>query len=176
MVAFLFYREIIMLLNTIDLEASGFGKGSYPIEIGYALDNGDIYCSLISPEQDWKKWDCSAENIHGITREILLEHGKSITQIAHDLNERLSGLTLYSDAWANDSSWLGLLYDSADIIQRFKIESIRYRMSEEQSALWHEVKQEVIESSQLKRHRASSDAMILQKTFDLLQARYQIAG
>tara|TARA_B100000809_G_scaffold12879_1_gene11818 strand:- start:1149 stop:1406 length:258 start_codon:yes stop_codon:yes gene_type:complete len=33
----------------IDVEASGFGAESYPIEIGIALAEGSKYCALIIP-------------------------------------------------------------------------------------------------------------------------------
>ena len=37
----------------IDVEASGFGPLSYPIEVGLALSAGEKYCSLILPAADW---------------------------------------------------------------------------------------------------------------------------
>ena len=37
----------------IDVEASGFGATSYPIEVGVALDGRDNFCSLILPASDW---------------------------------------------------------------------------------------------------------------------------
>ena len=55
----------------IDLEASGFGRGSYPIEVGFALENREIYSFLIKPEADWTHWSEEAEEIHGISREQL---------------------------------------------------------------------------------------------------------
>ena len=45
----------------IDVEASGFGGASYPIEIGVALDDGHKYCALILPEPEWTHWDAAAE-------------------------------------------------------------------------------------------------------------------
>ena len=60
----------------IDIEASGFGRGSYPIEIGYYTPEGSSYCTLICPEADWVHWDASAESVHGIQRELLLRKGK----------------------------------------------------------------------------------------------------
>lgn len=35
--------------NNIDVEASGFGGESYPIEVGVALDDDTKYCALIQP-------------------------------------------------------------------------------------------------------------------------------
>ena len=64
--------------NIVDVEASGFGGMSYPIEIGIALENDTQYCSLISPAPDWEHWDSEAEKIHRIARDILEAHGGKI--------------------------------------------------------------------------------------------------
>jgi hypothetical protein len=40
----------------IDVEASGLGHGSYPIEVGFALADGETHCRLIKPEEDWQHW------------------------------------------------------------------------------------------------------------------------
>ena len=37
----------------VDVEASGFGAGSHPIEIGYVPTDGSSYCTLIRPEPSW---------------------------------------------------------------------------------------------------------------------------
>ena len=41
----------------IDVEASGFGNGSYPIEVGVVLNNGEKFCTLIVPAANWTHWD-----------------------------------------------------------------------------------------------------------------------
>jgi len=156
------------LPNIIDLEASGFGRQSYPIEVGYILGNGDSFCSLIKPADSWNRWDESAEDVHGISRETLFEAGKPTLEIARIMNKQLSGNTIYSDAWGNDSSWLGLLFDEANMPMQFRMDSIRSLLTEEQAANWHQAKEKVIETIPMKRHRASSDAAILQKTFTLV--------
>ena len=148
----------------IDVEASGLGVGSYPIEVGVAMADTSMHCTLIRPDDDWIHWDNQAEDLHGITREILLVNGKSILKVAMLLNEWLDGQTVYSDAWGNDSCWLGLLFERASLQQRFKIDSVVSLLSQEQMALWHSKKLEITKKMDLKRHRASSDALILQKT------------
>lgn len=156
------------LPSIIDLEASGFGRDSYPIEVGFVLSSGDSFCSLIKPAKSWDRWDDSAEQVHGITQEILLKVGKPIPEIAEKINNQLSGETIYSDAWGNDSSWLGLLFDEANMPMRFRMDSIRSLLTEEQAAIWHDTKEKVIETTPLKRHRASSDAAIIQITYELV--------
>jgi len=55
----------------IDVEASGFGPMSYPIEIGIAMESGKRYSILILPADEWTYWDEEAEKVHLITRDTL---------------------------------------------------------------------------------------------------------
>ncbi|WDP84202.1 MAG: hypothetical protein HUN05_02695 [Desulfobacter sp.] len=55
----------------VDVEASGFGSQSYPIEIGLALGPDTRYCSLIIPSPQWTHWDKAAEKTHAISRDLL---------------------------------------------------------------------------------------------------------
>lgn len=149
----------------IDVEASGLGRGSYPIEVGIATDSGDSHCMLIQPQPQWQHWDDSAESLHGIRREVLLQHGAPVIEVATALNEWLGGSTVYSDAWGNDSSWIALLFDAAELSQHFRIRSLRDLLSDGQIELWHSTKQQLIAAHDLSRHRASADALLLQRTF-----------
>lgn len=63
--------------TVVDVEASGFGRASYPIEVGFVLPNGHSFCSLIYPEPEWTHWDPQAETIHHISRELLLKKRSS---------------------------------------------------------------------------------------------------
>ena len=44
----------------IDVEGSGFGGLSHPIEIGVALADDTKYCALIMLAADWTHWDDGA--------------------------------------------------------------------------------------------------------------------
>ncbi len=153
----------------IDLEASGFGKGSYPIEVGFVLPQGNMYCTLIAPAAHWLHWDPQAENVHHITRDLLQAHGKSAASVAQALNQQLRGSTIYSDGWANDYTWLNLLFDEAEMTPAFKLDNLRVLLSESEAAGWHGCKQRVLEALQVPRHRASTDAKVLQLTLQRLR-------
>ncbi len=153
-----------MLPAVIDIEASGFGRESYPIEVGIVLPDGKCNCYLIKPASNWTYWDTKAELVHGITRELLMEKGLDPRQVATDLNDLLFGNKVYTDAWSHDLSWLGKLYDLTEVDQLYTLESLRVLMSEQQSAEWHQTKEMVIREYNLKRHRASADAKIIQET------------
>jgi hypothetical protein len=155
----------------IDVEASGLGGSSYPIEVGLITSRGDMYCALLQPDAGWKHWDEKAESVHHISRPILAEHGKPLVEVARRVNVLLAGQTVYSDAWGNDYAWLSKLFDAADLPMRFRLESSRTLLDDAQAARWAAVKEQVIADLKLVRHRASSDARVLQLTLArILQA------
>ncbi|WP_231495538.1 hypothetical protein [Hylemonella gracilis] len=146
----------------LDLEASGFGQGGYPIEVGYAMADGRLFCSLIRPEPDWTHWDPMAERLHRIPRHVLMRHGRSPLEVSQLLNNNLHGRTVYSDGWAHDYPWLALLFDAAGLRPHFKLENLRALLREDEAERWHEVKQQIARERGGQRHRASADARLLQ--------------
>ena len=154
----------------IDIEASGFGRGSYPIEVGFVMGPTTSYCSLIHPAEGWTHWDASAEQVHHISRAVLLSHGKPAATVAQSLNASLAGLTVYTDGWAHDYAWLGILFDEAGLQPAFRLESLRRLLSEDEAAHWDACKQQVIAELGEPRHRASTDARVLQQTLGRLRA------
>jgi len=149
----------------IDVEASGFGRGSYPIEVGFVMPDGETQCTLIKPEQSWTHWDESSEALHGISREILAQHGKPVEEVARWLNQHLRGLTVYSDAWGNDLSWLGVLFEYAEVPQLFHLDGLNKLLSEDQMNIWSDTRNQVLSELGIKRHRASNDAKVIQRTY-----------
>lgn len=149
----------------MDIEASGFGRGSYPIEVGLVLADGTPHCFLVAPVRNWTHWDPQAEQVHGISRATLEKYGRPVQDVAWRLNELLGGRTVYSDAWSFDMSWLGKLYDAANLPQRFRIAPLVDLMTQGQMAAWDAARAEVGQELALHRHRASGDARILQETF-----------
>ncbi len=121
----------ILRPSIIDVEASGFGPDSYPIEVGVILTSGERYCSLIFPASEWTHWDAEAATVHGITREALKENGRPVTEVAQALNGLLSNQTVYTDAWAVDLRWITRLFYTAGINQLFRVSALEtyYRKS-----------------------------------------------
>lgn len=154
----------------IDVEASGFGAFSYPIEVGVALTSGDRVSLLIRPESEWTHWDSSAEQVHGLSRDLLMSKGKPIDAVAKMLNDLLEETTVYSDGWVVDKPWVSTLYHKAGIRQQFYLSPIEQIMQETQFEIWDAAKISVAEELGLTRHRASSDAWIIQKTYERTRA------
>lgn len=149
----------------LDIEASGFGRGSYPIEIGIAMPDGDTHCYLIKPQQDWTHWEPEAAVMHQISRQTLLRFGRDVNYVANQLNQFLQGKTVYSDAWSHDSVWLARLFECSNTLQDFRLEHLVAITSEDQLALWDKVKKQVVKEYDCQRHRASNDARIIQTSW-----------
>jgi hypothetical protein len=151
--------------NIIDFEASGFGFESYPIEVGVVLSSGQKYCTLIKPASDWLYWDREAEKIHGLCVEDLHAHGKPISTVIRELNSFLGNTTLYSDGWVVDKPWLSKLYYRCGMTPSFFLSPLEIILKEDQMDIWSQTKMKVIADLALTRHRASTDALIIQETF-----------
>ena len=160
------YNITLKLPAIIDVEASGLGKHGYPIEIGIVLPNGSRFCRLIKPFNDWTFWDDEAESVHGISREQLSTHGVSGEQVCNELNQFVGKQTLYSDAWVVDKPWLVKLFHRANVAMLFNISSVELLLKEEQLHYWDRDKAFIQRRSGLTRHRASTDACIIQLTFE----------
>ena len=148
----------------IDVEASGFGRGSYPIEIGVAMSDGTTHCFLVRPQPEWTHWDPSAQELHGISRGTLDVHGRPVGEVAQSLNVLLTGTTAYSDAWSYDLAWVHLLFDAAGLVPRFRMEHLRSLMSEGEGGEWNLHRDKVVAELGMSRHRASTDALVIQRT------------
>ena len=159
------YTEPMFSPYFIDIEASGFGRGSYPIEIGIVNGVAPNFCHIVTPAEHWQHWDSGAESLHGIQRQMLLEQGMDMRELALLINQQFCGEVLYTDAWGNDNCWLGLMFDEVSVSPHFRLETIRKLLDEEQTGMWHSCKDNILHATSYRRHRASNDACILQMTY-----------
>jgi hypothetical protein len=155
---------------TLDIEASGFGPGSYPIEVGFVRDDGHSWCTLIRPEPGWSHWDVEAAGLHGITRAALIAHGRPAAVVAHALNEALAGATVYCDGWAHDYPWLATLFDAAALVPAFRLEAAACLVPGDALGRLDEARRRARAALGVARHRASSDARVLREALLALQA------
>jgi hypothetical protein len=153
----------------IDVEASGFGPGSYPVEVGFVLPDGRSWCSLVRPEPAWLHWDAAAQAVHRIARETVLRHGRPAADVARQLNERLQGRTVYCDGWAHDQAWLARLFHAAELAPSFRLEHLRRLLDDDDAARFGLLHRQILAEAGLPRHRASHDARLLQLTLRRLR-------
>ncbi|MCA3264975.1 MAG: DUF29 domain-containing protein [Azospirillum sp.] len=100
----------------VDIEASGLVNG-FPIEIGWAREDGHVGALLIRPHSEWLSdlaWDPNAEYLHGLPRDLLLARGTPIDDTVDQLNVALRGCRCISDSPSNDWRWLFLLLEFYD--------------------------------------------------------------
>jgi hypothetical protein len=77
----------------------------------------------------------------------------------------LMGQIVYSDGWVVDDTWLIKLFYAAKVTMQFHVSSLEMILSETQMSLWHSTKDRLFQQMQEQRHRASSDAALIQNTF-----------
>lgn len=157
------WEERSLTIAFIDVEASGLGSHSWPLEVGWAIESGAPVSLLIRPDPAWSAdaWDPRAEALHGITRERILEEGANLRDVAERLNADLANIAVYSDAPDWDGFWLFRLFTAAGVRQQFAVQDfarlVRPLAGQKESALLEE-------ASRLspRRHRACADVRHLQ--------------
>lgn len=153
----------------LDVEASGFGPQSYPIEVGWALADGRVGCVLVRPAPAWTFWDPEAERVHGIRRDVLERYGHAPSEVARRLNVELGGQVVYCDGWGHDYTWLARLYDEADMQPAFQLEAATRLLGDTQLGQLDAAHRRAFDELHVERHRASNDARALQRALRLLR-------
>lgn len=111
----------------IDFEASCLPRHgrSYPIEVGIADRGGAVRSWLIRPAAQWEGWTWTeeAQALHGLTRDRLFDEGRSVTQVAAELNDAIAGHRLVADSEI-DGYWMRTLMAAAEVDSAPAIERI----------------------------------------------------
>ncbi len=154
-----------MIPTIIDVETSGAGPGGYPVEIGIAAANGKTHCFLVKPPPQWLRWDHKHETIHEITLATLKAAGKEPVDVALALNSLLKGDVAYCEQWGSAMTQMSLLFYTAGVPQMFSIESLHSLARQPKPDTWNRLRQSVTADLNPQRRRASTDALILQKTY-----------
>ncbi len=156
----------------IDLEASGLGARSWPIEVGWSFEDGVGEALLISPAPEWSmdQWDPKAERLHGVTPRMLSDLGVGVAQACDRLSAALDGCAVYSDAPDWDGFWLMRLFDAAGRKSTILLRDFGSLMP----ALGPAEKAALISKADRlapRRHRAAEDALHLVTIYRLAKAR-----
>lgn len=100
-----------------DVEASSLEKGSFPVEIGWCLDDDagpDSF--LISPSGEWDTelgWSPVSQAIHGLRLDDLYRDGIDVHEAVQRLEAVFAGRVVASDNPAFDDYWIGMVYEAA---------------------------------------------------------------
>ena len=107
----------------IDLEASGLGVSSWPIEVGWCGVEGEATSLLIKPREEWvaQHWDDEAERLHGLSIAELQANGEEPKLVCAALNAALKGKRVFCDAPDWDGFWLYRLFGACNVRQEFSL-------------------------------------------------------
>lgn len=143
-----------MNLICLDLEASGLGPLSYPIEVAWKSTAGQSDSFLINPDSvpGWDFWDEYAEELHNLCLSELREEGISAVAACERLNKQLQGQDVLSDAWEFDSFWLSRLFEAAEQTMAFRLIGLPALLSPEEL-----LEYKLICQGQWRQHRAMND-------------------
>ncbi|HNR75822.1 MAG TPA: hypothetical protein PKM48_01740 [Parvularculaceae bacterium] len=155
-------------LAFIDFEASGLGARSWPIEVGWAFEDGAGESFLVSPAPEWSldDWDPRAEKLHGVSLKMLSDLGVSAETACDRVSAALAGCAVYSDAPDWDSFWMMRLFDAAARKSAIRIRDFSTLMA----PLAPEKKAQLLSQADRqapRRHRAGEDALHLVAVFRL---------
>ena len=106
----------------VDLEASGLGEDSWPIEIGFAwIEGGRVRWAskLIRPEPGWPRsaWSSESAVVHGITM-TELHRAEDAADVARWAAAVMGNRVVVSDAPSYDGVWLDRLLAAAGLVER----------------------------------------------------------
>jgi hypothetical protein len=159
----------------LDIEASGLGSGTFPIEVAYASSIGDKNEYLIKPTDEWLNhglWCSNAEHhIHKVSRGVLIENGVNVLDVANTLNKSLCGKLVLCNDLEYDGIWLTELFKAANIGVQFTLTDIRYLYE-----YWGEDKTNAFKKAYesivtITYHRALPDAERFVKAFKLFHPK-----
>lgn len=99
----------------LDFEASSLNSGSFPIEVGWAVDGGETEAHLIRPAPGWTDWSAASERLHGIPHTRLLAEGEPPGDVARRVAAALGGegMAVASDNPEFERFWLERLMAAA---------------------------------------------------------------
>ena len=144
----------------IDLEASGLGAASWPVEVGWCFLDGAPTSMLVRPDENWPDdaWDPAAAALHGLTRGELKKRGAPAQTICNAMNEALAGAVVYSDAPDWDGFWLYRLFSAAKARQAFQVFDFA-DLFEAAPPVQYEKARAAARKSAPHRHRAKDDVL-----------------
>jgi len=110
----------IQMPRFLDIEASSLSNASYPIEIAWSDEKGNIESYLISPNliEEWTDWDFYAEHkIHGISRAMCSEKGIHPEKMCALMSQSIkAGESIYADGGQFDENWIDVLYGAGSTL------------------------------------------------------------
>jgi len=103
------------------LEASSYEEDAYPIAASWSIADGQLKAILIRPEDQWRDWDASNEDHHGITRSQIEMVGETALDVIRELSEDVDKSPVYVNEPFLYERWLNTLYSAYGVEIPFDI-------------------------------------------------------
>jgi len=168
----------------LDCEASSLSSDSYPVEIAWSDEEGEIESHLINPysyPDDYTNWDPQAQAIHGLSRNYLSKNGEHCFDVAKRMNEVLAEKDVYTDAADFDGFWCRRLFEAANLKMNINFKEMDFLLEKIlPTEFWFWVdnkqsitllKEEARINCKLKAHRAANDVAYLIELYKLAQKK-----
>lgn len=112
----------------VDVEASSIEKGSFPIEVGWCVDDeAGPESFLVAPAPCWdvtSGWSAVSQGFHGIPLDDLRRDGIAVRSAAARIEAAFGHRMVVSDNPGFDEFWLGMIYDAAGLPMRWQVRHI----------------------------------------------------
>jgi len=92
------------------LESSSYDEDGYPIAASWSIADGQLKAILIRPEDEWREWDASNEDAHGITRQQIEMVGESVLDVIRELADDVDKQPVYITEPYLYEKWLNTMY------------------------------------------------------------------
>lgn len=93
----------------LDIEVSSPEEEQYPIAIAWSLPDGQLKSVLVSPDDDWEPWD-NADADTDV--QYLMDQGMSGLDVIREMNQDLSGQTVFVDGLDDDEALIDKLFET----------------------------------------------------------------
>lgn len=93
----------------LDIEVSSPDEEQYPIAIAWSLPDGQLKSVLVSPDDDWAPWD-NADADTDV--QYLMDQGMSGLDVIREMNQDLSGQTVFVDGLDDDEALIDKLFET----------------------------------------------------------------
>lgn len=94
------------------LESSSYEEDAYPIAACWSIADGQLKDVMIRPEDEWRKWDASNEDRHGITRQQIEMVGETVLDVIRELSEDVDKQPVFVSEPFMYEKWLNTLYEA----------------------------------------------------------------
>jgi len=148
----------------LDIEASGLGPSSFPLEVGWAFLDGPSGSRLIKPASGWNYPDRDplADELHGITWQQIDTEGLAAWEVAAALEQLLGGgrSTVFSDAPQMGGFWLDRLFEQFSAERSFQL--VDFTLALRRTFPLTPAADDA-DRGVLRHHRAEADALLLRQ-------------